>query len=93
MPYQPRDPEIALKDGAGIIDKLIRAEEGTIGTQGHLVTIMMFLTRDKMTELRSDNHPIYHLERINSFQDRTIRVCSAYIGDTGAAYEATPSTA
>jgi hypothetical protein len=101
MPYQPRDPEIALKDGVpGLSAKLIRAEEGTIGMKGKNLVAdndLVFFDKGQNDGVEiGQTYPIYHPEK-DQFDFRTglyVQFAPVYIGELLVLHtEATTSTA
>jgi hypothetical protein len=101
MPYQPREPEIALKDGVpGLSAKLIRAEEGTIGMKGKNLVAendIVFFDKGQNDGVEiGQTYPIHHPEK-DKFDSKTgqyVQFAPVYIGELLVLHtEATTSTA
>jgi hypothetical protein len=101
MPFQPRDPKIALKDGVpGLSAKLIRAEEGTIATEGRNLVgdndIVFFDKGENDGVEIGQTYSLFHPEKdkFDSDKRKYIHFAPVYIGELLVLHtEATTSTA
>jgi hypothetical protein len=101
MPFQPRDPKIALKNGVpGLSAKLIRAEEGTIATEGRNLVgdndIVFFDKGENDGVEIGQTYSLFHPEKdkFDSDKRKYIHFAPVYIGELLVLHtEATTSTA